>query len=124
MSNGKIKDFTDLIAWQKAHQLVILSYRISKGFPTNEQFALTNQFTRAAVSVTSNIAEGFGRATAKDKRNFYVIAKGSVLELRSQVRVAKDLGYLDVESFTQFEHDAIEVIRLISGIIHSAQDAM
>lgn len=122
VSNEKVTDFTDLIAWQKAHGLALLAYRISKGFPANEQFALTNQFTRAAVSVTSNIAEGFGRSTAKDKKNFYVIAKGSLLELRSQAMIAKDLGYLNSEHFAQFEHNAIEVVRLISGIIRSAQD--
>jgi four helix bundle protein len=123
MSNEGVKDFTDLIAWQKAHQLILLAYRISKDFPVSEQFALTNQFTRATVSVTSNIAEGFGRATVKDKRNFYVIAKGSVLELRSQAMIAKDLGYLDIVRFNEFEQNAVEVIRLISGIIRSAQDA-
>lgn len=123
MSNGKITDFTDLIAWQKAHQVVLLAYRTSKSFPSNEQFALTNQFTRAAVSITSNIAEGFGRATAKDKRGFYVIAKGSALELRSQARIAKDLEYISQETFEKLEKDAIEVVRLISGIIQSAQDS-
>lgn len=123
MSNEKVTDFTDLIAWQKAHQLVLLAYRISKDFPAHEQFALTNQFTRAAVSITSNIAEGFGRATAKDKRNFYVIAKGSLLELRNQAMIAKDLGYLYPEPFARFEMDAVEVVRLISGIIRSAKDA-
>jgi len=122
MSNEKVTDFTDLIAWQKAHQLVLLAYRISKKFPASEQFALTNQFTRAAVSITSNIAEGFGRATSKDKRHFYVIAKGSLLELRNRAMIAKDLGYLDLEHFTQFEQDAVEVIRLISGITRSAHD--
>ncbi len=78
--------------------------------------------TRAAVSITSNIAEGFGRGTAKDKAQFYVIAKGSTLELRSQMYIARDLRYTNAFTASQFENDAQEVIRLISGIIHSAQD--
>lgn len=121
-SKTNIQDFTDLIAWQKAHQLVLLTYQLTKQFPSAEQFALTNQSTRADVSVTSNIAEGFGRDTKKDKVHFFVIAKGSLLELRSQIRVAKDLGYILQTDFDQFENNAIEVVRLISGIIRSATD--
>ncbi len=121
MSKDTVRDFSDLIAWQKAHQLVLLTYRVVKHFPANEQFILVSQMTRAAISISSNIAEGFGRSTAKDKRQFYVIAKGSTLELRSQIRVAKDVGYIDEELFRRFERDAIEVVRLISGIINSAQ---
>ncbi len=121
MSKDTVRDFSDLIAWQKAHQLVLLTYQVVKHFPANEQFILVSQMTRAAISISSNIAEGFGRNTAKDKRQFYVIAKGSALELRSQIRIAKDIGYIDEELFRQFERDAIEVVRLISGIINSAQ---
>lgn len=122
MSETKVHDFTDLIAWQKSHALVLKTYQVAKNFPEYERFVLTSQITRAAISITSNIAEGFGRNTAKDKRHFYSIAKGSALELRSQSRIAKDFGYMDEDIFIQFEHDAIEVLRLISGIILSAQD--
>ncbi len=117
-----IQDFTDLLAWQKSHQLVLQTYALSRQFPSNEQFALTNQITRAVVSITSNIAEGFGRSTKKDKTHFYVIAKGSALEVRSQMRIAKDLGYIESRVFDKFEQDATEVTKLISGIIRSAPD--
>ncbi len=122
MSEQKIQDFTDLTAWQKAHALVLMTYSIVKTFPDSEKFVLSNQMTRAAISIPSNIAEGFGRNTAKDKIQFYGIAKGSTLELRSQMYIARDLKYIDIDTCTQFEKDAQEVIRLISGIIHSAQD--
>ena len=72
MSN--ISNFTDLIAYKKAHELVIEVYKITKKFPEDEKFGLTNQIRRAGISITSNIAEGFARMTAKDKAHFYGIA--------------------------------------------------
>jgi four helix bundle protein len=118
----KILDFTDLIAWQKAHSLVLTTYTYTKMFPENEKFILMSQMTRAAISITSNIAEGFGRSTAKDKIYFYGIAKGSLLELRSQSHVAKDLEYITIEQFNAYNNDAIEVLRLISGMMRTAHD--
>lgn len=120
--NRSIQDFIDLIAWQKDHQLVLDTYTLSKKFPDTERFGLTNQITRAAVSITSNIAEGFGRSTKKDKVHFFVIAKGSALEVRSPIRIAKDLGYITEDECTMHDTSAIEVTKLISGIIRSAQD--
>lgn len=90
----KIKKFQDLFAWQEAHQLALLVYKISKEFPREELFALTNQIRRAAVSVPSNIAEGYGRPSGKDRVHFFWIAKGSLLEVESQFLIAKDLGYV------------------------------
>lgn len=116
----KIQDFTDLTAWKKAHALVLRVYQATKHFPASEQFALTNQITRAAVSITSNIAEGFGRNSGKDKMQFYSIAKGSLLEVRSQLHVAKDLGYITQAQFEELERDAVEVVRIIAGLIRSA----
>jgi four helix bundle protein len=95
----KIKKFQDLFAWQEAHQLALLVYRISKEFPKEELFALTNQIRRAAVSIPSNIAEGYGRPTGKDRVHFFWIAKGSLLEVESQFLIAKDLGYIKNISF-------------------------
>lgn len=120
MSETKITDFTDLIAWQKAHVFVLAVYKVTQHFPSHEQFALTNQLTRAAVSITSNIAEGFGRNSEKDKVQFYGIAKGSLLEVRSQLCIAKDLGYITGEQFEELERDAMEVVRLIAGLVRSA----
>jgi len=91
---SKVLNFTDLIAYKKAHELVIEVYKITKKFPEDEKFCLISQIRRSGVSITSNIAEGFARMTAKDKANFYGISRGSLLELQSQLIISKDLGYL------------------------------
>ena len=70
----KIKEFTNLYAWQKGHRLVVFIYSISKKFPEDEKFGITSQLRRASVSITSNIAEGFGRKNGKEKIYFYRIA--------------------------------------------------
>lgn len=75
---GKIRNFFDLDAWKEGQNLVIFAYRVTKSFPREELYALVDQIKRAAVSIVSNIAEGFGRATYKDKVYFYVMANGSV----------------------------------------------
>ena len=117
---AKILNFTDLIAYKKAHELVIEVYKITKNFPDDEKFCLISQIRRAGISVTSNIAEGFARMTAKDKANFYGISRGSLLELQSQLLVSKDLGYLSSDDYINLEQKIIETGKLISGIIRSA----
>ncbi|OGZ08587.1 MAG: hypothetical protein A3D65_05040 [Candidatus Lloydbacteria bacterium RIFCSPHIGHO2_02_FULL_50_13] len=115
---AKIKNFYDLVAWQKAHQLTLLIYKITEHFPRAEQFSLVSQMRRAAISLGSNIAEGFGRGGMKDKAQFYLIAQGSLYELQSQMFVAHDLGYWS--DLTVFHKLADETGRLLSGIIKSA----
>jgi four helix bundle protein len=95
----KIKSFTDLDAWKESHRLVIMIYGMTKNFPSEEIFGLTNQMRRAAISISSNIAEGFSRETNKDKKHFYIIAKGSLIELQCQLVAARDIGYLDAINF-------------------------
>ena len=112
----KIKSFTDLHTWQEAHKLVLMIYEITKHFPREELFALTNQMRRAVVSITSNIAEGFSRQTIKDKYQFYIIAQGSLTELQNQLLVAKDIGYLDKEKFDRLANQTIIVHKLINGL--------
>lgn len=70
----KIKSFTDLRAWREGHKLVLMIYKETENFPSKEIFSLTNQMRRAAISITSNIAEGFSRNTAKEKYQFYSMA--------------------------------------------------
>jgi four helix bundle protein len=79
----KIVKFRDLTAWKEAHILVLLIYKISDKFPDKEKFGLTNQIRRASVSISSNIAEGFGRYSAKDKTHFYTMAKTSLAEVEN-----------------------------------------
>lgn len=84
--------FKELIVWQKAMELVREVYRLSKQFPADERFALTDQLRRAVVSIPSNIAEGNGRAGNKDYAHFLSIARGSLFETMTQLQIAEDLG--------------------------------
>lgn len=115
----KIKSFTDLVAWQEAHKLVIIIYKITDKFPSKEVYGLTNQMRRAAVSITSNIAEGFSRRGKKEKMQFYYLAKGSLTELQNQLLIAKDVGYLDKNLFNQIAQQTVQVSKLIFGLIRS-----
>ncbi|MEK7107044.1 MAG: four helix bundle protein [Patescibacteria group bacterium] len=117
-----IQRFTDLHAWQEAHKLVLLVYKITRSYPREEQFGLVNQSRRAVVSITSNIAEGFGRSTRKDKVNFYMMARTSLTELRNQMIIARDLMYIDTKTDEQFGASAESVAKLISGLERSASD--
>ena len=89
----KIKHFTDLIVWEKSHQLVLEVYKMTKKFPSEEKFGITSQMRRSAYSIPANIAEGFKRPGAKDKIRFYNIAQGSLSELSYFLILSKDLKY-------------------------------
>ena len=86
--------FKDLIVWQKSMELVKAVYALSKAFPADERYALTDQLRRAVVSIPSNIAEGSGRASNADYGHFLSIARGSLYETMTQLQVAVDLGYI------------------------------
>jgi len=122
MGNKKINHFTDLIVWQKAHELVLFLYKITKTFPAEEKFGLTIQMRRSSVSITSNIAEGFGRNTIKDKVQFYTIAKGSLFELESQLFIARDSKYLSPDYHKRLSGDLDTISRPLTGLKRSAID--
>lgn len=112
-----IKEFTDLIAWQENHKLVILIYKITGKFPTKETYSLIDQMRRAATSITSNIAEGFGRQTYKEKVQFYYLAQGSLTELKNQLFISKDVGYLNNMLFKKVTIQANIAHKLLQGLI-------
>jgi four helix bundle protein len=117
-----IKDFTGLRAWQEGHILVISIYNAVKQFPKEELFGLSSQMKRSAVSITSNLAEGFGRVSYKDKVHFYVIAHGSLTELQNQLIIARDTGIIDTSLFhTLYEH-SISVHKIIHGLIKASRN--
>ncbi|MEI7750372.1 MAG: four helix bundle protein [Candidatus Moraniibacteriota bacterium] len=118
----KIQSFTDLIAWQEGHKLAVLIYRKTELFPKYEIFGLTSQIRRAAVSVTSNIAEGFNRTSLKEKVNFYAIAQGSVGELESQLLIARDIDFLELKDFTLLADKAVVTHKLLIGLIQSTKN--
>ena len=104
----------DLMVWQKAHQLVLLLYELSKGFPENERYGLTSQLRRAAVSVPANIAEGFVRFTGKDKMKFMNYSLGSLEECKYYLVLADDLGYGNGRKFFA---QIVEVSKLLNAYI-------
>lgn len=112
-----IQTFTDLVAWQKGHSLVLVVYGLTKKFPQEEVFGLVMQLRRAMVSVTSNIAEGFSRATYADKSRFYSMALGSVTEVQNQLIIARDLGYISEKQYTEVNLSMIELHKLMNGLI-------
>lgn len=116
----KIASFTDLITWQKGHKLVLAVYHVTESFPTNEKFGLTSQMRRSAVSITSNIAEGFNRRTGSDKRHFFVMAKSSLTELQNQLLIAKDLKLISKKAFIQLAEQTVEISKLLVGLMRSA----
>src|SRR3989338_8067616 len=105
---NKIQSFTDLTAWRRGHELVLMVYRKTGSFPQKEQFSLTDQMRRAAVSITSNIAEGFSRQSQKEKVQFYSIAKASLTELQNQLLIARDIGYTEKDNFTKLSNISVE----------------
>lgn len=117
-----IKSFQDLTVWQKGHQLVLAIYKDSHAFPKEELFALTSQLRRAVVSITSNIAEGFSRRTAKDKANFYHIALGSCTEVQNQILIARDLGYMTPEIHATRYQDTVEVHKMLNALIKKIRE--
>lgn len=119
-SRGKIEEFTDLIVWQEGHKLVLLIYQVTKLFPKEEIYSLTDQMRRAVVSVTSNIAEGFGRQGIKEKIQFYFLAKGSLVELKNQTFIARDLNYLKNE-YSTVSTQTVLVQKLLQGLINSSK---
>lgn len=117
MNDKKISDFKDLLVWQEGHKLVLGIYQKSKNFPKDEIYGLVSQMRRAAVSITSNIAEGFGRQGIKEKIQFYYLAQGSLVELKNQLEVAKDVGYLDTRSYNELLVKSDQTHRLLQGLI-------
>lgn len=116
------KNYRDLIAWQKAMDLVESVYSATKEFPREEVYALTSQLRPAAVSVPSNIAEGQGRASGKEFRNFLSIAYGSLREIETQVIIAERLKYLSQDKVKSILDQSGEVGRLINGLSNSLKE--
>lgn len=120
LQKNKIKSFTDLEAWKKGHELVLMIYKETKTFPADERFGLVDQLRRAVVSVTSNIAEGFSRKSKKEKIQFFHVALGSLTEVQNQLLIARDLSYINDEIFQVIAQQTILSNKLLNGLIKSA----
>lgn len=113
--------YRDLIAWQKAKTLALDIYVCTRKFPRDEIYGLTSQMRRAAVSIPSNIAEGKGRYSRKEFVQFLFHARGSLLELVTQLLIAYELDYLDLPSFRHLDQSSEELGRVLNGLIKRFQ---
>jgi four helix bundle protein len=118
---AKVERFEELVAWQKARKMTRQIYDVTKHAEFSKDFGLRDQIRRASVSVMSNIAEGFERAGRAEFHHFLVVAKGSCAEVRSQLYVALDAGYISKDIFAQMQTLAEEVSRIIGGLRASVQ---
>lgn len=101
--NRQSRSFTDLECWQKAHEFVKALYKITKQFPVDEQYGLTSQFRRAAVSIAANICEGYRKLSRADKLRFMNIAQGSLEECRYYIILSLDIDYIDRCTYDRLE---------------------
>lgn len=115
----RIFSFEKLIAWQKARELALLIFKTSKQFPKEEVYELTSQMRRCSISIASNLAEGSGRNSPKDKARFTEIAYGSSLELLNQVILCKDFEYVNENEYVKIREKIAEVNMIIDGLYKS-----
>lgn len=119
----KVRSYQELVAWQKAMDLVVAIYDATRAFPKEETYGLTNQLRRASVSVPSNIAEGQGRESTKEFRQFLSIAYGSLQEVETQLIIAQRLVYLSTTQSETLLQQCAEVGRIINGLSRSLPTA-
>src|SRR5580692_2999015 len=114
-----VQSYRDLVVWKKSMALVLEVYRCTQPFPKTETYGLTSQLRRAAVSIPSNIAEGHGRRSTGEFKQFLGHARGSLAEVETQVLIAQDLCYLNLEQSEKLLRSAAEVGRIINGLLVS-----
>ncbi|MGB9847628.1 MAG: four helix bundle protein [Minisyncoccia bacterium] len=121
MEKKGLKSFKDLIVWQKAADLATLIYKITEDFPKSEFYGLTNQIRKAAISISSNLAEGFKRTHKKEKIQFFNVAYGSAAELESQVEISYRLDFLSDDNYQKLNTSIIEICKMIDCLIKSTK---
>jgi four helix bundle protein len=119
-----MKSFKELIVWQKSISLTVEVYKISEQFPEKEKFALANQMQRAAVSISSNIAEGWGRGSTKEYLHFLFIAKGSLTELDTQIIIAEKLKYINQSEFENISEDITSIAMMLNKLISKLKNKL
>ena len=118
-----VSSYRDLRVWQKAMDLVVTSYEVTKQFPQTELYGLVSQIQRAVVSIPANIAEGHGREHLGDYIHHLSMANGSLMELETHFLLAERLGYLKVESLNRLLDQTAEVGRMLAGLIRSLKNS-
>ncbi len=117
LDNPKLKSYRDLIVWQKSVNFVTQIYVVTRDFPREELYGLTAQIRRSAVSVPSNIAEGYGRNSRNDYARFLQIANGSLYEIQTQLEISLNLSYLSESRFNEIYEQSREIERMLSSLI-------
>lgn len=113
----QVKSYKDLIVWQKSMDLVEMVYQVTKEFPKEELYGLTNQLRRAAVSVPSNIAEGQARSSTAEFRNFLSIARGSLAEVETQLLIAERLNYIESGKLGELMNIQAEINKMTNALM-------
>jgi four helix bundle protein len=116
-----VRDFTDLVTWKESRILRTSIYRMCRRFPKQETFELASQMRRAAVSVTANLAEGYGRFSYQENIQFCRQSRGSGYELRDHLATALDAGYITPEEYRENDRQAVSVVKLINGYIRATR---
>ena len=114
-----LRSYQDLKVWQKSYDLCLQVYRLTRAFPASESYGLTSQMRRAAVSVPSNIAEGYGRTSTAEYLRSLRIAYGSNCELETQAMISKDLSYVKLDDAARLKEDIREVERMLKALMRS-----
>lgn len=122
MSCNEIFSYRRLIVYQHCRRYVKLIYTLLRKFPIEERYALCDQLRRAATSITSNIAEGMGRFSNREKLHFIEVAYGSLYETMSQIEIALDLNYINQEDFSQIEEEVVNIAKMLSGLRKSIEN--
>ena len=112
-------NFRELLVWRRSQDLALQVYRSTTSFPKEERYGLTAQMRRAAISVSSNIAEGCGRQGDRELARFLQIARGSVRELECQLDLSSKLGYIESAVYTKLDSETQEISRMLNRLIHS-----
>ena len=121
---GQLNSYRDLDVWKQSRLLVKSIYNLTKKFPKEEQFGLTNQLRRASISIPSNIAEGCGRNYSKDSIQFFFVARGSLYEIETQLILSSDLDFISEEEFKNIEEQVTKCKKILNGFINYYQSKM
>ena len=117
-----LKNYKELNVWQKSYELCLMIYRITAEFPTEERYGLTSQIRRSAVSIPSNIAEGYGRKTTTDYIRMLYISYGSFCELETQILLTGDLGFIENGELETVKKSIAEIERMLKALIKSLEN--
>ncbi len=117
METSKIKSYRELLIWQKSIQVVTNIYKLTRDFPKEELFGITSKMRRCAISIPSNIAEGFGRNSQGDFKRFLNISLGSIYELQTQIEISQNLEYLNTENYKYLMESCVELEKMMNSLV-------